>query len=137
MEQNIFEVATRKNFPFPTSRGIVLVQQLWQMPLTSKDDFNLDKVAQTINTELEATTEKSFVKVTPNAKAKDLKVMLDIIVHIIGVKLEEKAVIAKRIENNAKRDKLMDLLSKKQDAALESKSEEEIKAELKALDDAE
>lgn len=135
MENNIFEITTRRSHMYPTSRGSITVQQLWNMSLTSKDDFNLDKIAQVISKELKASTEESFVKTTPNAKAKDLKVMLDVVLHIIGVKLAEKEAATKRAENAVKREKLLGQLEKKQDATLESMTEEEIKKEIAALDD--
>ena len=46
---NIFELATRKALRFGTERGPVTVEQLWQMPLQSKNLFDLDNVAKACN----------------------------------------------------------------------------------------
>lgn len=137
MEQNIFEAATRKALRYPTSRGLVSTEQLWQMPLSDKTDFNLDKTARVINAEFKASTEESFVKPTPTAKAKELELMLEVVKHVIAVKLDEKQKAAKRMENAAKRQKLLEQLEKKQDASLEAMSEEDIKKQLAAIDDEE
>lgn len=134
MENNIFEQATREAFLFPTNKGAISVIQLWQVALTSRDGFDLDHIARAVNDELEASTEKSFVKTNPNPRAKTLAVMLEVVKHVIATKLAEKEKAKLRAENSAKREKLLSQLEKKQDAALESMSEEDIKKQLADLD---
>ena len=58
---NIFETATRKALRFGTERGPVTVEQLWQMPLQSKNLFDLDNVAKSCNAKVKSFAEESFV----------------------------------------------------------------------------
>lgn len=132
---NIFELATRQQLRFLTARGVVTTEQLWEMPLTSKTGFDLDSLAKQVNAELKSVSEESFVKtVTSPAKA-EWELKLEIIKHVIAVKIEENAARLNKAKKAEERQKLIALLGKKQDAALENLSEEEIKKQLAALDE--
>ncbi len=51
---SMFEQAARKQYRYPTTRGFVTTEQLWEMPLQSKTGFDLDTTARTINANLKA-----------------------------------------------------------------------------------
>lgn len=130
---NIFEQASRKALRFNSLRGLLTAEQLWDLKLSSKDSFDLDSVGQIILTDLESTTTKSLVKTAPNPKASELELKLEIVKHIIAIKQAEAAAKAEAADKAAKRAKLIDLLGKKEDAALENLSPDEIKAQIAAL----
>jgi hypothetical protein len=64
MAINIFEYASRNKIRFASPRGELSVEQLWDIPLRSKDDFNLNTIAQTANKAVKNATEESFVETT-------------------------------------------------------------------------
>ena len=43
---NIFEYAARSKIRFQSTKGELTVEQLWDVPLRSRDDFNLNAVAK-------------------------------------------------------------------------------------------
>lgn len=132
---NLFEIATRKALRFPSIKGELSTEQLWQLPLTSKVGVDLDTLAKAINKELKDTEEESFVATNSNPRRNDLQVKLDILKHIIGVKQEEIAAATKRQANAMERQKLQELLARKNDQALEALTPEQIAAKLAALDE--
>lgn len=84
----------RMKLRFNTQRGVLSVEDLWDLPL-----IQLDNIAK----------------------------------HIIDVKLQEQEDRLLESEKKAKRQKILDLMAKKQDAELEGKSLEELTKELEAL----
>ncbi len=139
---NIFEQATKQSLRFPSDRGDLTTEQLWQLPLTaSRNDFDLDTVAKTVNNQLKTLAEESFVATSTNPIKPVLELKLEILKHIIAVKMQaaadakDRAADAKdRAAKAEKRHKLVELLGKKQDAALESLTTAEIEAQLAELD---
>lgn len=133
-EINIFEIASIEKFRFPTLRGEVTTEDLQDMPLKSKSGFDLDTVARTVNAALKAVTEESFVVTHDNPAQARLTVKLEIVKHIIGVKLRAIEEARLRADKQGERAKLLQALEAKQSAAITDLSEEEIKARIQALD---
>lgn len=102
-ENNLFEEASRKKLRFPTERGELSVEQLWDLPLTSDRGLSLDAIAIGINVQLKAVSEDSFVKPQSNPRKAQYEMMLEIIKHIIAVKQTEAAERAAAVENRARR----------------------------------
>ena len=131
---NLFELATRQAFRFPSNKGPLTTEQLWDLPLQSRTNFDLDSVAKAVNAQLKAVTEESFVATTEKPGKALAERQLEIVKHIIATKIAENEHARTLAERRAKREKLLGLLEKKQDATLEGMSIEQIKAELAALD---
>lgn len=132
---NLFEIAAREAFRFQSSKGLITTEQLWDLPLQSKSGFDLDSVAKGINAQIKTMAEESFVPtVRTNPLRAVLEQQLEIIKHIIGVKHAEAEAKVQAASRKAEREKLLAMLEKKQDAALEGMSVEDIKARLAALD---
>lgn len=133
---NIFEQATRNKIRFPSDVGTLNLEQLWDLNLTVRGGADLDKVAQKINEELKTVTESSFVATTNTAKAKtkaELTLKLDIVKHIIDVKIAE-ADEAKAKKTNAERRRvLLDALANKKTETVAAMSEEDLLKELALL----
>jgi len=130
---NIFEIATIQKFRFATVKGEVSTEALWDMPLLSKNGFDLDDVAKTVNAALKSVTEESFVNTKTNPAKEKLTIMLEIVKHIIAAKLKAEEDARIRASKLGERAKLLDVLEAKQNATLASLSEEELKAKLEAL----
>lgn len=132
MEKSLFEVSTRKKLRFDSSKGLLSVEGLWDLPLTSKSGASLDQVAIAINRQVKEYQEESFVT-KPNAGVSELTVKLDIVKHIISVKMEENEKRLQAVEVKAKKEQLMGLIETKKAQELVSKPIEELEAKLKAL----
>ena len=92
----------------------------WDLSLES-----LDAIAVAVDKQLDTAGKKSFIgkKDTTN---KTLELQLEVLKHIIEVKLEEKATKAARVERNAQLAQLRELTASKSTEALAGKSLEEI-----------
>lgn len=134
MENNLFEIASRKAFRFPSARGELTVEQLWDLPLQSRSNFDLDSLARSVNTALKAVTEESFVATTINHAKAELELKLELVKHVIAVKIAENKAISDRAAKADKRKKLIAALAQKEEQALGGMTKEEIEKELAALD---
>lgn len=128
---NHFLAASRCQLRFATTRGLITTEDLWQLSLK-----NLDAIAVSVDGELSKTSRKSFLE-NPDPKvdaaAKENELRMEILKEIISIRQEEnKASLAESVRVRQKAF-LKDLLEKKKIGAMESKTIEEIEAELAAL----
>jgi hypothetical protein len=131
---NIFERASRTKLRFSSSVGLLSSEDLWDLPLTAKfNKMSLDSLARVIHSELKGREEVSFVETRPDPEKAELELKLEILKHIIGVKLEEKKKAEEASANAVRKQKIMAAIEQKQDGALSNLSEEELKAELAKL----
>lgn len=123
----LFVKATRENFQFPF-RGMVNVIDLWTLSLT-----NLDSVFKALNTELKKTEEESLLH-TKSKEDEELSEKIEIVKYIVGVKLEEIKAREDAKKNKEMKQRLLEIKAKRQDAALENMSDEELDKALAELD---
>lgn len=126
-ELNLFEVATRNNYQFPF-RGMINVIDLWNLSLT-----NLDSVFKTLNAESKKSQEESLL-VTKSKEDEENSNKIEIVKHIVNVKLAEKKAREDAKKNAEKRQRLLEIKAKRQDAALENMSDEELDKALAELE---
>lgn len=130
----MFEKATRQQLRFNSKKGLLSVEDLWTLPLktNSSNQVDLDEVAKTVHQELKSSEEVSFVApVTASNTTAQLK--MDIVKHIIAVKLAEKEVVEKAREAKEKKQKIMSIIAQKQDEALVNSSVEDLQKMLESL----
>ena len=132
--ENLFLQATREKFRFESSKGDLSVEQLWDLPLTSRTGFDLDTVAKAVNANLKSSNEESFVNVSNNPAVSRLQAQLEVVKAIIEVKLVQAEATKKRAEKAAERQRLMEVLHSKKDQELQGLSVEEIERRLSQLD---
>ena len=132
--ENLFLQATREKFRFESSKGELSVEQLWDLPLTSRTGFDLDTVAKAVNANLKSSNEESFVNVSNNPAVSRLQAQLEVVKAIIEVKLAQAEATKKRVEKAAERQRLMEVLHSKKDQELQGLSVEEIERRLSQLD---
>ncbi len=130
----IFEYASRNKLRIASSRGDLTVEQLWDVPLRSSDGFNLNAVAKAANEAVKAIKEENFVETIRTPAHARVEVVLEVVKHIIGVKLADEAASKKRSENKIKREKLLTALAEKQDGKLSEMSERELKKQIAELE---
>jgi hypothetical protein len=133
MDINLFEFATRNKLRFDSTRGPLNVEMLWDVPLRSRDDFNLDSIAKSANKALKALTEESFVSTERTPAHERAEATLEIVKHVIGVKLAEEETAKRRAENRAEKEKLLAILAKKQEGKLDALTERELQERINAL----
>ena len=124
----MFETVTRKAIRFNTVKGNVTVEDLWQMPLQSKSNYDLDNVAKTIAADIRKGDEESFVSTSKSSATDELK--LDVVKHIIAFKIKENADKLERMGNAARKQELLAAIDNKNSEALGNMTVEQLNAEL-------
>ncbi len=131
---DIFKFAAQKRMRFPSNRGDLTVEQLFQLKLKSENGFDLDTTAKAINDELKSMTEESFVEdESDNPRKEHLTVALSIVKDVIKTKQDENKAEREKTERMLKRHKLLDAISRKEDDALTGASLDELKKQLDEL----
>ena len=125
--KNIFEVATRAKFRF-SFRGLISVEDLWDLSLE-----NLDSIFKNLNSQVKASKEDSLLQTKSEAN-ETLDTMIEIVKHIVSVKLAENEIRAKIREKREQKQKILAIMSEKQDEELHAKTVEELSAMLDNLD---
>ena len=130
---NIFEQASRLKLRFSTNRGDLTVEQLWDLPLQSKTQFDLDSIAKAVYQDLKGRGEESFVAASTDPMKGRLELMLEILKHVIHAKQEENTAKLNKARIEQESSRIAEIIDKKQDAALENESLEQLQARLAAL----
>ncbi len=124
----MFEKANRLKLRFESSKGDLTAEDLWDMPLTSRDKFNLDMVAKNVNKHIKTLEEESFVNTNPSSASTTSNLKLSILKHIIDVKMKETQAKEDSVLKKENRDKIIKIIEEKQDESLKGKSIEELQA---------
>ena len=125
--ENIFEYATRNKVRF-SFRGLISVEDLWDLSLT-----NLDSIYKELNKQSKQSEEESLL----NIKTQEdelLNVQIEIVKHIVSVKLVEKEAREKASAKKAQKQKIMSIIAAKQDEALQNSSIDDLQKMLDELD---
>ena len=122
----LFINATRANNQFPF-RGMINVIDLWDLSLT-----NLDSVFKTLNAESKKSEEESLLN-TKSKEDEEVSNKIEIVKYIVSVKLDEKKKREDAKKNAEMRQRLLEIKAKRQDAALENMSDEELDKTLAEL----
>lgn len=126
MEKNLFEIATRNRYRFPY-KGMATVEDLWDLSVGE-----LDSIFKTLNRQKKASDEDSLLSVK-TAEDSVLANKIDIVKYIVSVKLEDAERQKAEAENRIQREKILSIMAKKQDAALEGMDMKQLEAELAKL----
>lgn len=113
---NMFEIAARKKVRFDTSRGMMSVEDLWELPLTStKNNPNLDDIARNLHRQLNNGENVSFVHGT-NMSDSQVQFKFDLVRHIIDTRLEENKIRSESQERATKKQALLAIMAERQSA---------------------
>ena len=115
----IFEIATRMKFRFPY-KGLISVEDLWDLPMTALDD-----IYKTLNKDVKKAEEESLLNAKDTADA-ELLAKIDIVKHIFAVKQKESEERKAAVANAEKRQRILEIIARKQDESLNNMSEEEL-----------
>jgi hypothetical protein len=123
----MFEQATKQKVRFQTIKGHLSTEDLWDLPL-----IELNVLAKELNRSLKGLEDEDFITTdTKLNREKELfQLKFDVVRHVIAVKIEERDAKT-RAKELAERNKLIqEIIFNKQNAELENKSVEELKAML-------
>lgn len=130
----LFERASRGAYRYMTVVGALNTEDLWSLPLTSKNKANLDDAAKAVNSEINSMQEDSFVTVNANSnKLGILNDKLDILKYIISVRQQENTDVRNAAARAAEKQTLIGILERKQQGELEELSVAELTDKIKAL----
>lgn len=132
MSTNIFEQASRDKLRFPSVKGRISVEDLWDLPLTSRSGFDLDSVAKAVNADLKSSAEESFVNTVANPAKRAHELQLEVVKHIIAVRIKERDDAKNREARLEERRRLLAVLEEKNAESLRGMSAEDI---MKRLDE--
>lgn len=127
MTTNIFEYAVRNKVRFPF-KGMISVEDLWDLSLQ-----NLDSVYKTLNKQAKESEEESLLA-TPTKANKELETQIDIVKHIVAVKVTEQEARNQAAAKKAQKQKLMGIIAAKEDEALHNASIDDLKQMLENLE---
>lgn len=128
----MFDKATRLKLRFETTRGFLSTEDLWDLPLTSTRGPNLDDIAIAADKAVKESAHGSFV--LHPAKADELlQLRFDIVKAVIDFRLAENEAEKTALDRKAKKEKVLEILARKQDAALETMSEEDLRKMIDGL----
>ena len=123
----MYKTALKEGYLYKTRQGMINTQDLFDLSLE-----NLNTLGQSIIAEIEQAGRTSLISTNTVNPINAHK--LEIVKDIIADKLAEKAAKVAVKEKAEKKRKLLEILARKQDESLESKTEAELLAELQALD---
>ena len=128
----MFEKASKLKLRFASKRGYLSTEDLWDIPLTNEADLSLDNLAKTLSREIKLSEEESFV-IQKSSAGSIMELKLDIVKHIIQVKLKSMKDAEDKVINTTKIQKLQSAIMRKKDASLEDQSLGELMKKLKKL----
>lgn len=123
---NIFEYVTRNKVRFPY-KGLITVEDLWDL-----DVNNLDKIFKTLNSQAKQLKEESLLD-TKTKEDELINIQIEVIKHIVSVKLAEKEVKEIAKIKNEQKQKIMSIIASKQDEELHNTSIEDLQKMLDKL----
>lgn len=126
--EKIFEYATRNKVRFPF-KGMISVEDLWDLSLT-----NLDSIYKTLNKQVKQSEEESLLSTKASVDT-ELEVQINIVKHIVSVKLAEKEAAEKASAKKAQKQKIMSIIATKENEALQNSSIDDLKKMLDELGD--
>lgn len=130
---DLFERATRRQFRFETPKGLISVEEVWQLPLEAPAGrASLDALAVALDAKVNAAPRKSFVNATAGVDP-DTRAKFDIVLHVINVKSAERTAAADERARSEEIQKIMGLIAEQDEAELRSMPKAALQERLQRL----
>lgn len=123
----MFENALKKGFRYPSNKGLITTEDLFCLSLN-----DLNEIAKKINKKIKTSDEESFIP-GPNFETSNDSKLLDVVKHIINIKLSEQSSNVLEKANAEKKQKILSLINKKNEESLENMSKEELEKMLENI----
>ena len=124
---NLFEVATREKYRFPY-KGQIGVEDLWDVSA-----IGLDGIFKALKAQVKKSDEEGLLS-HKTSEDTELDNKIEIVRYIFGVKMAEKAKREEAVKRKAEKEKLLEILSEKEDNALKNLSIDELRARIAAME---
>ena len=126
--ENLFTQASRQKLRFTTPAGNLSVEDLWDLPLASSrsNAVTLDAIAMNLDKSIKDSGTTSFVKKATRTNA-NLRLAFDIVLYVIGVRQEEEEAAENLALNAQKKQRILEIISQKEDAELAGKDVSELR----------
>ena len=122
---DLFKLATKQKLTYRTNKGLVTTEQLWDLSIDE-----LDNLAISLEIEHKQSGKKSFIYKT-TSKDKTAKLRFDIVLEVLNTKNEEEEAALESLETKKHNEKLLKLISEKQDEELKNLPISELMKKLK------
>ena len=124
----MFEKASRLKLRFPSNKGNLSVEDLWDLNLTQ-----LNTLAKGLKKQLKESQEDDFL-IEKSEEDTNIKLQFDIVIKVLQTKLTEKRARETKEANKATKEKLLQILEKKKHEEFESMSQEDLMKKINELD---
>ncbi len=131
---DMFERGIRKKVRFTSGKGLATIEDLYDLPLTG-NGANLDLMEQALRKEVDSEQTVSYVQKEAKTNT-DAQLKLDIVRHVIDVKVAEAGRASKLALIREERQKLMGIIAEKQDEKLRGTDLDKLMEKLHKLEDA-
>ena len=128
MSVNIFKYAAKNKLRFPY-KGSISVEDLFTLSLNDLDD-----IYKSLKKNEKDSSEVSLIKERTD-KDKELEIQIAIVEEIFADKTKAIDKAKKATEKKAQAQKILEIMNRKQDEALENLSQEELEERLASLTD--
>lgn len=119
-----FKLASKLKLRFQTNKGLLSVENLWDLSL-----LELDELAVSLEIQHKESGKKSFI-VKTSSKDRIAKLRFDIVLDILNTKDEESQAALAEIERKANNEKILRIIADKKDESLKVKSIKQLEAML-------
>lgn len=123
----MYKNATKQKLRYPTKRGQLSVEDLWDLPLTE-----LDSLYATLSDEQEKSQRVSLLS-KPTAKSAIDTLRIEILKDIVTTRLADAADKQNKAIKAQERIRILEAIERKKDNAFEEQSLEELQAALENL----
>lgn len=130
---DIFKKAVQAKLRYPTKVGNATTEDLYDLPLTSANGASLDDTAKAISRNLKQFDEESFVDTAVNRGKATAELQLEVVKAVIADKIEARDAAKDAKAKAERKQKILEIMARKQDSELEDKSLEELEKELAEL----
>lgn len=124
--EKMFEFALRNKVRFPY-KGMITVEDLYDLSVR-----DLDTIFKTLNAQAKRSQEESLLA-TKTKEDETLSVQIEIVKHVVATKLADAEAAKHSKEVSDQKQKIMEIIATKKDAALQNMSVEELQAMLENL----
>ena len=123
---DLFLIASRQKFKFNSTKGLLSVEDLWDLPMQSQTGkASLDEIARELHNKLKEDTEISFV--TPKSSDTTVQQKFDIVKFIIDTRIAEREAAVNERARADRRAKLMEVIERKENDNLNNMNIEDLK----------
>ena len=123
---NIFEKAVRIKLRVDSNRGLLTVEDLWDLKVEE-----LDGLYRKFKKEARDAEEESLIN--PVKADEKLNLKIDVLKHVVTVKLTEREAASNRADTARKKAELLELIKSKENSAMAEKSLDELMEMYNAL----